>query len=209
MARPYQPPQPWQNERATMGGGVLLDVGIHYVNVLRYWFGEPELLWATAVRHLNYRFEGEDSALAILRFPDSLVAEVSVSWSASRSAQAPNFEIVGEKGGLALWFSRPFLGFTAPLPERHWSRKLKRVLPWRVQRRISVVLPEVQRRHIRVAKGDLIGSRALIENFVAAIAGEAACATSATDGLQDLRAVLAAYRSVETGGPVLLAPPMS
>ncbi|MGH7627923.1 MAG: Gfo/Idh/MocA family protein, partial [Gemmatimonadales bacterium] len=43
----YQPEQEWKRRRASMGGGVLIDVGVHYVDVLRFWFGEPDLAWAT------------------------------------------------------------------------------------------------------------------------------------------------------------------
>jgi UDP-N-acetyl-2-amino-2-deoxyglucuronate dehydrogenase len=203
-AGPHRPAQEWKNRRASMGGGVLIDVGVHYVDVLRSWFGEPDLVWAAYPPHLNDRFEGEDSVLAVLRFGEGPVASIALSWSSYRSPRAPQIEIIGERGSLELRFDRPFLLHTTPLRQGHWSARLRRVLPWRVASRLNRVLPRSRVSRITVANRDLIGSEALIDDFIHAMTGGRQPAVSGLDGLRDLRVVLAAYAAADSGAPVPL-----
>jgi predicted dehydrogenase len=198
----FRPAQDWKNARDTMGGGVLLDVGVHYIDILRYWFGDPELVWAVTPPHLHDRFEGEDSIAAVLRFADGPAASLHISWSGFRSPEAPNLELIGERGALGLWFRKPYLLHSSPLPGDHWSRRIRRVLPWRIEQHARSLLPQARERRIPVAKGDLIGSRALIEDFVRAITTGAEPAVSGAEGLKDLRTVLAAYEAMRSGVPV-------
>jgi predicted dehydrogenase len=202
----YRPQQAWKNRRDAMGGGVLLDVGIHYVNVLRHWFGEPELAWAAAAPRANPDLEGEDGAVAALRFPGGPAVSLQLSWSAFRGAGTPNVELMGEKGSLKIWFGRSYLLLTAPLSERHWANWLRAKFPGRVAARVGKWLPQVRRRRLRVPGGDLIGSQALLADFVRAITTGAAPATPVRDGLGDLRAVLAMYRAMQTGAAVRPGP---
>jgi predicted dehydrogenase len=111
-------------------------------------------------------------------------------------------EVIGERGSLSLWFRRPYLLHVSPLPSGHWSRRLKPLLPWRLERRVHGILPQARRARIRVRGSDLIGSRALIEDFVRAITTGAQPAVTGAEGLRDLRVVLAAYESVASGRPV-------
>jgi predicted dehydrogenase len=200
----FRPGQPWKRTRTSMGGGVFMDVGIHYVDVLRYWFGEPDRVWAETPPHLYQGFEGEDSISAGLRFPSGPVANLQISWVAYRSPDAPNLELIGERGSLALWFRRPYLLHTCPLPDGHWSRRLRRFLPWRIERRVQQLWPQAKREQIRVGGSDLIGSHALIEDFLRAITTGTAPGVPGSEGLRDLKVVLAAYESLVTGRPVTL-----
>jgi predicted dehydrogenase len=187
-----------------MGGGVLIDVGVHYVDVLRFWFGEPDRAWATYPPHLQEHFEGEDGVVAVLRFRSGPVATIMLSWSSHRSREAPQIEVSGELGSLDLRFDRPHLLHHAPLPPSHWSHSMRGVLPWRVASRISQWLPRDSQRRIHVPNRDLIGSEAVIADFIEAVTQRRAPAVPGAEGLQDLRVVLAAYRAAETGVAVTL-----
>jgi len=200
----HRPLQKWKNQRGSMGGGVLIDVGVHYVDILRFWLGEPELVWATYPPHLNEQFEGEDSVVALLRFEGGVAATIALSWSSHRSRSAPHIEVSGEHGSLELRFDRPFLIHHSPLPSQHWSHRLKRSLPWRVTSRISPLMPREVKHRLRVRNHDLIGSEALIEDFIEAITVGRQPAVSGVEGLEDLRVVLAAYQAAETGTPIAL-----
>ena len=95
----------------------------------------------------------------------------------------------------------------APLPDGHWAHQLRRNLPRRVLTSVDKLLPRAQRQHIRIHSGDLIGSDALIDDFVQAIAGSKVPCVSGAEGLQDLKIVHAAYQALESGQPVSLSRP--
>lgn len=197
----YRPSQSWKQAGSTMGGGVLLDVGVHYVDVLRYLFGEPETVWAARPMQLATEMDGEDSVIASLTFGGGLIANLTISWSGHRSRDIPNLEVIGERGSLGLWFSRPYLVHSAPLPASHWASRARRTLPWRVSKRIGRFMPRSLENRIPVPAGDLIGSRAIIEDFVDAITTGGEPAVPGIDGLRDLQIVITAYRALETSAP--------
>lgn len=204
----FRPTQPWKNSRAAMGGGVLMDVGVHYISILRFWFGEPELVWSARPPQINDRLEGEDTILATFRFANGPVANLVISWSSYKSPEAPNVEIIGELGSLQIRFNNRYLLHSAPLSDGHWAHQLRTVLPWRVVKRVDQFLPKAYRQYIRVDSDDLIGSRALIDNFVQAIAGGKPPCVSGAEGLKDLKIVHAAYQALESGQPVSLSKPL-
>lgn len=198
----YRPQQTWKNARDRMGGGVLIDVGVHYVDLLRFLFGEPTRVWAAAPPRIDTRLEGEDGVAATLEFAGGPVASLCLSWSGHRSPDAPNLELIGEHGALALDFRVPWLRLSTPLPSGHWSRRLSAALPWRVERRVAAWLPRSRERRVRVDAGDLSGHRALLEDFLRAVRGGGPPSVSGAEGLRDLRVVLAAYAALESGRPV-------
>jgi predicted dehydrogenase len=74
---PVPVPDWWFNRNLT-GGGVLIDLGSHMINLLRWYFGE-----ITDIRsHLGYRFnmDFEDSAICIAKFASGTVALINVGW---------------------------------------------------------------------------------------------------------------------------------
>jgi predicted dehydrogenase len=74
---PVPVPEWWFNRQFT-GGGVLMDMGCHMINLLRFFFGE-----VVAIRsHLGYRFnmDFEDLALCMARFESGTVAVINVGW---------------------------------------------------------------------------------------------------------------------------------
>jgi len=74
---PVPVPEWWFNKELT-GGGVLIDLGSHIINLLRWYFGE-----ITDIRaQLGYRFnmDVEDSAMCLARFQNGTRAAVNVGW---------------------------------------------------------------------------------------------------------------------------------
>ncbi len=71
---PRRPPSDWLSDPARAGGGVLLEVGVHYLDLLQWWLGEP--------RELTCEVEGEPvehSVRASLEFGPSCTAELSLT----------------------------------------------------------------------------------------------------------------------------------
>jgi predicted dehydrogenase len=59
---------------------VLLEVGIHHMDILRFLFGEPTHLTARTM-DVSHALSGEDRAIVLLDFPNQLHALVDLSWS--------------------------------------------------------------------------------------------------------------------------------
>lgn len=74
---PVPVPTWWWNKDLT-GGGVLIDVGSHIINLLRWYFGEI----ADIRSYLGYRFnmDFEDSAVCLAKFESGPVAVIDVGW---------------------------------------------------------------------------------------------------------------------------------
>lgn len=74
---PVPVPEWWWNKELT-GGGALVDLGSHIINLMRWFFGE-----ITDIRsQLNYRFnlDFEDSAICLAKFDSGTKAVITVGW---------------------------------------------------------------------------------------------------------------------------------
>jgi len=74
---PIPVPNWWFNRELT-GGGVLIDLGSHMINLLRWYFGE-----VTDIKsHLGHRFnlDFEDSAMCLTKFESGTTAVMTVGW---------------------------------------------------------------------------------------------------------------------------------
>jgi predicted dehydrogenase len=68
----------WWFKKELIGGGVLIDLGSHIINLLRWYFGE-----ITDIKsHLGYRFntDFEDKAVCLATFENRTTAIVNVGW---------------------------------------------------------------------------------------------------------------------------------
>jgi predicted dehydrogenase len=88
--------RPWYQDPAR-SGGVILDLMLHDLDVLRWWFGEPDRV---SGKRLTGRGGALDYALATLRWPDGPIAHVEASW-AEHDGFRTAFEVRGERGMLA------------------------------------------------------------------------------------------------------------
>jgi predicted dehydrogenase len=87
--------------RKKLGGGPLFDLGVYCINAARYLFrAEPVEVQALSVSGNDPRFrEVEESAGAVLRFPNDRLATFVCSFGA---ADSDEFHVVGTKGALRL-----------------------------------------------------------------------------------------------------------
>jgi len=79
-AEAYTPlPVPeWWFKKELTGGGALIDLGSHIINLLRWYFGEITDIES----HFGYRFnlDFEDSATCIAKFENGTLAVINVGW---------------------------------------------------------------------------------------------------------------------------------
>lgn len=91
----------WNAELA--GGGALLDMGCHTIEVARYFFGKDipiteAFAWGATVSHAD-KTTGEDNAVAMIKHGDKGISVSEASWSAKGGMELRN-EIVGQGGRL-------------------------------------------------------------------------------------------------------------
>jgi predicted dehydrogenase len=74
---PTPVPEWWFNKQLT-GGGALMDLGSHMINILRWYFGEI----TDAKSHLGYHFnlDFEDSAICLAKFKSGTIGIITVGW---------------------------------------------------------------------------------------------------------------------------------
>ncbi|HEX7052519.1 MAG TPA: Gfo/Idh/MocA family oxidoreductase [Burkholderiales bacterium] len=163
--------------RRALGGGVLYDIGIYCINAARALFrDEPSEALAVASGAIG---DVEESVSAVLRFPNDRLAAFTASFGAAKVSE---YRLVGTRGELAV---DPAYEYARPL-----------------EHRLSL-------------DGELAGERrfARRDQFAPELLYFSDCLLqnrdpepSAEEGLADVRAIRALYRSIETGAPVELAP---
>lgn len=85
----------WHADPARAGGGTLLDEGIHGADFLRWMFGEPESVTALC-SSAQLGLGVEDLAIALYRYANGMVAELTTSWSFV--AGENSIEVYGDRG---------------------------------------------------------------------------------------------------------------
>lgn len=89
----------WRTKREIAGGGILLDQGIHMVDLLRLFAGEFKDIFSF-VSNSHWNHDVEDNAYAILRTEDGKVAMLHSS--ATQWRHRFSLEITTEEGSLTL-----------------------------------------------------------------------------------------------------------
>jgi myo-inositol 2-dehydrogenase / D-chiro-inositol 1-dehydrogenase len=74
---PVPVPDWWFNTQLT-GGGVLVDLGCHIINLLRWFFGE--IVDIKGQFGYRYSMDFEDSAMCLARFQSGALAAINVGW---------------------------------------------------------------------------------------------------------------------------------
>jgi predicted dehydrogenase len=173
-ARGYRRPSGWRSRRDEMGGGLLIDGGIHYLHLLRDWGGPVEQVTAVAPPSAFPGIEGEDTVFLLVRFRSGAVAAFMNSVAAPALRRSQWAWLTGTEGSLgvdhrgrALWLRGP-----------HGPR-------------------------VRAFVRDRRGLVAQLAEFVGAVREGRSPALPPESARADLALVLAAYRSLETGRPVV------
>ena len=172
-ARGYRRPAGWRTRREEMGGGLLIDGGIHYLHLLRAWAGPVDKIMALAPPNAFPGVEGEDTIFLLLRFRSGAVATLLNSVAAPALPRSQWAWVTGTEGSLGV---------------DHRGRAL-----W---------LRARSRTCVRAFVRDRRGLVAQLREFVASVREGRPPSLPPESARADLALVLAGYRSLETGQPV-------
>lgn len=117
-------PGGWFGDKSRSGGGPLIDLGVHVIDLSRYLAGNPKpvsVYGATFKKlgdrnHLKFRggyasadadkekdvFDVEDLATAMIRFDNDFVLSVEASFSLNIEKNVGEIQLMGENGGLII-----------------------------------------------------------------------------------------------------------
>jgi predicted dehydrogenase len=90
----------WRTNREASGGGILLDQGIHMLDLMRYLSEEDFTHVFSFIDNAFWNFDVEDNAYVLMKSPSGLVAQLHSS--ATQWRHAFNLEITLERGSLIL-----------------------------------------------------------------------------------------------------------
>jgi len=172
-----QPPEKWgwRADKATMGGGCLIDTGYHPTYLLLYLSDSPpvEVCAMTGQYHVK-AIQGEDSAQVMVRFANGSLGYILTSWAWDWPGGAYQFQVIGSRAQV---YGR---GNRLYLQPNGWQPA-------------SLELP---------ARRNFVAE---IEHFVECLETGRRPLQTHVEGTNVLRLILAAYRSVEERRVVALA----
>ena len=167
----YQRSTGWRLSREMMGGGALIDGGIHKVTALRMLAGDPQRVSAITPAKVFPEMEGEEAISLWATFGGGGVGTINYSWAAVGDLEAETFLATGTEGQIQFNF------YGSNLHLQSFGRK----------DRLDFC-------------SDLDGLGAMLDAFLDLVVHGKAVATPPGEAIDDLRFVLAAYASVDCGG---------
>jgi predicted dehydrogenase len=91
----------WRGTLELDGGGVLINQAIHTIDLLQWFMGDVESISGKIATLTHERLEGEDNAVAIVKFRSGALGVIEGSTSI-QPAQPRRIELHGEKGTIIL-----------------------------------------------------------------------------------------------------------
>ncbi|HID91304.1 TPA: Gfo/Idh/MocA family oxidoreductase [Candidatus Bathyarchaeota archaeon] len=176
----YYDGSPWRGAWATEGGGALINQAIHTVDLLRWFMGPVDRLWAQ-MDTVAHEIEVEDVAAAVVRFESGAMGVIQGS-TAVYPGLPTRLEIHGTKG-------------TAIVE----GEALKR---WSMAGEEEVAEAGVKEGLRSWARPELVpvtNHASLIEDFVLSVLEDRDPYVSGIEGRKSLELILAIYKSARTG----------
>lgn len=193
-------PGGWFGDKSRSGGGPLIDLGVHVIDLVRYLMGNPKVTsvygatfqklfnrkniksakgYSSVGRSTEDICDVEDLASALIRFDNGAVLSVEASFSLNIKKDEGKIELFGTKGGAKLD------------PELEMYTELNDYLA-NVQLDTQTALD---------FDGLFEGE---INHFVDCVANGTKCIAPAEDGIELMRILDAIYESARTGHEVIL-----
>ncbi|MEO7933308.1 MAG: Gfo/Idh/MocA family oxidoreductase [Chthoniobacterales bacterium] len=102
----------WFGQKKMSGGGPLIDLGVHMLDLARWLIGNPKVVTVSAstfahigqalAKEQKKEFDVEDLASALIRFDDGSSMVLEVSWALNFEEREKTYlEMSGTKGGLS------------------------------------------------------------------------------------------------------------
>lgn len=93
-------PGNWRQEKATSGGGALMDMGVHCLDLIQYITGSKAVRAAGMSSTLTFDYEVEDSGALMVELENGALCNIESHFNIPDAAARGRFEIYGTKGSM-------------------------------------------------------------------------------------------------------------
>ena len=114
---------PWMYDKQVMGGGALVDNGIHIIDLTRHLLGEVEEVFGAATTNVWRLDRSEDNGIAILRSPAGKHAILQATWAEWKGYRF-YIEAYGDKG-MARAYYAPMMSMLVIMDKPGGARRRK------------------------------------------------------------------------------------
>ncbi|MCL2517720.1 MAG: Gfo/Idh/MocA family oxidoreductase [Oscillospiraceae bacterium] len=90
----------WRQDKAQAGGGALMDMGIHCIDLIEYITGSKTVKVGAFNDTKTFKYSVEDSSLVIIKLANGLTASVDSNFNIPDDAAFCRLEIYGTKGSI-------------------------------------------------------------------------------------------------------------
>ena len=191
-------PGGWFGEKARSGGGPLIDLGVHSIDLVRYLMGMPNpvSVYGTTFKKLSARndvktpkayvaasatehdiCDCEDLASALIRFDNGVVISVEMSFSLNTGDEVNNIQMFGTEAGVKIDNNVTLYGTTD-----------------------GYLTDTSFKGNNNLNMKEIFGGE--IDHFVDCINGKTCCINTADDGIAMMKILTAIYKSAECGHEV-------
>jgi predicted dehydrogenase len=177
----------WFTDRSKSGGGALIDIGVHLLDLAWYLLGQPRPLSAFGVTHQKFKgavagdvkFDVDDAAFALIRFEGGRSLELATSWAFNQAPhqQGTICRVHGDKGAVDVYTPDGSILY------RNFG-------------------PKGESKPTPLKPPKVTGHAALMRHFRECILGKATPIIGSREGVQLMQMLDAIYRSSETGKSV-------
>lgn len=185
-------PGAWRQNPELGGGGALMDMGIHCIDLLRMFFGEVVEVSAFTDT-ITFRYPVEDTSIVTLKFDNNAYGIVDNFFNIPDAAAQNRLEIYGTKGCI---LADGTIGQESTGKLKVYIEKEERGYD-ASQRRKTIGLREITPEPVNMYKAE-------IEHFIRCIQEDLEPMNSGFEALKNLKVVLAAYESSRTKRRVTL-----
>jgi predicted dehydrogenase len=95
----------WFTKKEESGGGVIIDLGIHLLDMALWLLGYPEISSVSSNNYHHYTKNVEDTSISCIKCKNSAVINLEVSWSLPVEKDHFYFDVYGTRGSFS---SNPF-----------------------------------------------------------------------------------------------------
>lgn len=185
----------WRGTWSLDGGGALMNQSIHTIDLLQWFFGPVDRVYAHCITAAHERIEVEDAAVATVSFRSGAIGTI-VGTTCAYPGIGSRLEIVGANGTAVIergkLVFRAFRDEAEPQGDRYAYSALSR--------------EKAEGGAGKEKEKPLTAHRRQVEDMIAAIRDDREPLVNGEEGRRPLEIILAVYESARTGLPVSLPP---